>query len=149
MRIKQSLETESKKKSDITYRNIAPSAVKDIFTKIPGEDQRFLGFNYPEIKAEYMILQDIPVPPICVRPSVMLPGSTTSSQDDITFALSNILKANITYMGDVRFFILLSSSLFSLLSLLSLLSLIETPRKGKQGNGQQPRNAPSLLQQLL
>lgn len=32
----------------------------------------------------------------------MLPGSTTLSEDDITFALSNILKVNITIMGDVR-----------------------------------------------
>ena len=42
------------------------------------------------------------MPPIAVRPSVMLPGSTTLSEDDITFALSNILKVNITIMGDVR-----------------------------------------------
>ena len=32
----------------------------------------------------------------------MLPGSTTLSEDDITFALSNILKVNITIMGDVH-----------------------------------------------
>lgn len=60
-----------------------------------------LGFNYPEIKPEYMILSEIPVPPISVRPSVMLPGSTTPSEDDITFALSNILKANTAIAGDV------------------------------------------------
>lgn len=65
-----------------------------------------LGFNYPDIKPEYMILSDIPVPPISVRPSVMLPGSTTASEDDITFALSNILKANTAIVGDVGILVL-------------------------------------------
>lgn len=60
-----------------------------------------MGFNYPEIKPEYMILHEMPVPPIAVRPSVMLPGSTTASEDDITFALSNIVKANTAIVGDV------------------------------------------------
>lgn len=32
----------------------------------------------------------------------MLPGSTTPSEDDITYALSNILKANKAISGDVR-----------------------------------------------
>lgn len=31
----------------------------------------------------------------------MLPGSTTLSEDDITFALANILKANMAIKGDV------------------------------------------------
>lgn len=91
---------------------ISPSKVKDIFRHISPEDARFMGFDYPTVKPEYMILSDIPVsawhahdhqvPPIAVRPSVMLPGSTTLSEDDITFALSNILKVNITIMGDVH-----------------------------------------------
>lgn len=40
---------------------ISPSAVKDIFKRISPEDARFLGFDYPEIKPEYMILSVIPV----------------------------------------------------------------------------------------
>lgn len=32
---------------------------------------------------------------------MMLPGSTTPSEDDITYALSNILKANKAISGDV------------------------------------------------
>ena len=73
----------------------------NIYTGLSEEDARMLGFNYPEIKPEYIILSEIPVPPISVRPSVMLPGSTTPSEDDITFALSNILKANTAIIGDV------------------------------------------------
>ena len=43
----------------------------------------------------------VQVPPIAVRPSVMLPGSTTLSEDDVTFALSNIVKSNYAIRGDV------------------------------------------------
>lgn len=35
--------------------------MKDLFRKISPEDCRFMGFNYPEIKPEYMILSEIPV----------------------------------------------------------------------------------------
>lgn len=97
LRIKQLLEEDG----NAEPHEISPSQVKDIFRKISEEDARMLGFNYPEIKPEYMILSEIPVPPISVRPSVMLPGSTTPSEDDITFALSNILKANTAIIGDV------------------------------------------------
>ena len=109
LKIRQTIKN-SNNEDEISY--ISPSAVKDIFKRISPEDARFMGFDYPDIKPEYMILSVIPVgievvfdtqvPPIAVRPSVMLPGSTTLSEDDITFALANILKANMAIKGDVR-----------------------------------------------
>lgn len=74
----------------------------------------------------------IKVPPIAVRPSVMLPGSTTLSEDDITFALSNILKVNITITGDVP--------------VLTPPSRSETPRQGEQRPERGHRYAADLLQ---
>ena len=96
LRIKQILPEE-----DADPHEISPADVKVLFRKIDPDDARMMGFNYPEIKPEYMILHEMPVPPIAVRPSVMLPGSTTASEDDITFALSNIVKANTAIVGDV------------------------------------------------
>ena len=40
---------------------ISPSKVKDIFRHISPEDARFMGFDYPTVKPEYMIHSDIPV----------------------------------------------------------------------------------------
>ena len=40
---------------------ISPSKVKDIFRHISPEDARFMGFDSPTVKPEYMILSDIPV----------------------------------------------------------------------------------------
>jgi DNA-directed RNA polymerase II subunit RPB1 len=46
-----------------------------------------------------MILTVLPVPPMCVRPSVLLFG-TAHSQDDLTYNLANIIKANNTLRID-------------------------------------------------
>lgn len=62
LKIRQTIKN-SNNEDEVSY--ISPSAVKDIFKRISPEDARFMGFDYPEIKPEYMILSVIPVP---VRP---------------------------------------------------------------------------------
>lgn len=59
LKIRQTIKN-SNNEDEVSY--ISPSAVKDIFKRISPEDARFLGFDYPEIKPEYMILSVIPVP---------------------------------------------------------------------------------------
>ena len=40
---------------------VSASAVKDAFKEISPEDCRLMGFDYPNVKPEYMILSVIPV----------------------------------------------------------------------------------------
>ena len=60
----------------------------------------------------------------------MLPGRTTKSEDDITHALANILKANKAISGDV---------------VALLLSHVEIPRQGTARDGQRSGAAADLL----
>jgi len=52
-----------------------------------------LGFNLENSRPEWMILTVLPVPPHHVRPSVAFGGMR--AEDDITYALMNVVKANI------------------------------------------------------
>ena len=45
-------------------------------------------------RPDWMICQVLPVPPLAVRPSVTTFGSITS-QDDLTYKLSEIVKASL------------------------------------------------------
>lgn len=59
------------------------------------KDIKFLGFNIKYSRPEWLILTTFPVPPLHIRPSVFLPGSSSKSEDDLTYKLSDILKANL------------------------------------------------------
>jgi DNA-directed RNA polymerase II subunit RPB1 len=52
-----------------------------------------------QARPDWMILTVLPVPPLCVRPSVLSFG-ISRSHDDLTYNLANILKANITLRQD-------------------------------------------------
>ena len=51
LKIRQTIKN-SNNEDEVSY--ISPSAVKDIFKRISPEDARFMGFDYPEIKPEYI-----------------------------------------------------------------------------------------------
>ena len=53
----------------------------------------FLGLNYRVSRPEDMLLTVIPVPPVCIRPSVQR-GFTGSNEDDLTIALGEICHTN-------------------------------------------------------
>ena len=44
-------------------------------------------------RPDWLICQVLPVPPLCVRPFIVVFGSM-KSQDDLTFKLQDIVKAN-------------------------------------------------------
>lgn len=46
-----------------------------------------------EARPDWMICTVLPVPPLCVRPAVVMFGSARN-QDDLTHKLSDIIKAN-------------------------------------------------------
>ncbi|KAJ3106572.1 DNA-directed RNA polymerase II subunit rpb1 [Phlyctochytrium bullatum] len=73
---------------------LSPEACRKIFEKISDEDCEAMGLSAEWARPEWMILTVLPVPPMPVRPSITTPGAPPS-EDDLTFALQSIVKANI------------------------------------------------------
>ncbi|CAF4375924.1 unnamed protein product, partial [Adineta steineri] len=72
---------------------LSAERVLEIFKLISNTTCQILGMNPQQSRPEWMILTVLPVPPICVRPSVLQYG-VSHSQDDLTYNLANIIKAN-------------------------------------------------------
>jgi DNA-directed RNA polymerase II subunit RPB1 len=72
---------------------IKPEKVYDIFQKISDEDCRYLGFNPRFTRPEWMIIKNLAVCPLAVRPPVSVDSSLTS-HDDLTLQYIQIIKNN-------------------------------------------------------
>lgn len=57
-------------------------------------DISILGLHCEEARPEWMILTVLPVPPPPVRPSISTDGGAMRAEDDLTFQLSQVIKAN-------------------------------------------------------
>ncbi|CAK5022774.1 unnamed protein product [Meloidogyne enterolobii] len=92
------IEAEWKKhvNEDTQERKIQLTAERtlEIFKGISDEDCEVLGMSPEFSRPDWMICQVLPVPPLAVRPSVTTFSSITS-QDDLTYKLAEIVKANI------------------------------------------------------
>ncbi|KAJ3216817.1 DNA-directed RNA polymerase II subunit rpb1 [Dinochytrium kinnereticum] len=77
-----------------TTKVLTAEACRKIFETITDEDCELMGLSAEWARPEWMILTVLPVPPMPVRPSISSPGAPIS-EDDLTFALQNIVKANI------------------------------------------------------
>lgn len=64
-----------------------------ILQLIKDEDMKILGLDVTYARPDWLIVQVLPVPPLHVRPSVVAGGS--SSEDDLTHQLVNVIKSNI------------------------------------------------------
>jgi len=66
-----------------------------VLSKICDSDLELMGFNPKFGRPEWMILQNLPVAPPCVRPSVQMPGQLQyRAEDDLTYAYAQIIKVN-------------------------------------------------------
>ena len=74
---------------------ITPEMFIKIFRRISDEDISFMGFSPVWSRPEWMICQVLAVPPPSVRPSVKY-DSSQRSEDDLTYILLQIIKANKT-----------------------------------------------------
>ncbi|KAH7815541.1 putative DNA-directed RNA polymerase large subunit [Monocercomonoides exilis] len=78
-------------------RELDSETVYNILRNISDEDCRALGFNPKYARPDSLMLTVLPVPPPCVRPSILV-DSTRRAEDDLTFSLMQIVRVN----NDVR-----------------------------------------------
>ncbi|KAL7501391.1 hypothetical protein ACHAWT_010670 [Skeletonema menzelii] len=80
----------------------------DIFLSLPhskkmrDEDIKALGLDVTWARPEWMCISVMPVPPLHVRPSVVMGGGAMSSEDDLTHQLVNIVKCNIALKTAIK-----------------------------------------------
>ncbi|MEM3571345.1 MAG: DNA-directed RNA polymerase subunit A', partial [Candidatus Bathyarchaeia archaeon] len=72
---------------------LTPSAIRERFERIPDEDLKLFGMDPVACRPEWMILQVLLVPPVCVRPSITL-ETGIRSEDDLTHKLVDIIRIN-------------------------------------------------------
>ncbi|KAM7490586.1 hypothetical protein LguiA_033507 [Lonicera macranthoides] len=70
---------------------LLPDRVLDLFKRMIDEDCEML---YLSDRPEKLIVTNIAVPPIAIRPSVFVDGGTQSNENDITERLKRIIQAN-------------------------------------------------------
>ncbi len=70
-----------------------PTEVREILVNISNEELRKIGVNAATCRPEWAILTMLLVPPVTVRPSIIL-ESGERSEDDLTHKLSDIIRAN-------------------------------------------------------
>ncbi|CED83721.1 beta and beta-prime subunits of dna dependent rna-polymerase [Phaffia rhodozyma] len=76
-------------------RPFTASEVYNLLRKISSEDLQTMGLSESFARPDWMILTVLPVPPPPVRPSISVDGGAMRSEDDLTYKLSEILKANM------------------------------------------------------
>lgn len=67
--------------------DLNPIRVQELFQAVPDEDCELLDLAG---RPEDLIMTSIPVPPVCIRPSVEVDGGGGSNEDDITVKLGVI-----------------------------------------------------------
>jgi DNA-directed RNA polymerase subunit A' len=72
---------------------IFPTEIRETLVNIPDEELKKIGINYNNFRPEWAVLTALLVPPVTVRPSIIL-ESGERSEDDLTHKLSDIIRAN-------------------------------------------------------
>ncbi|KAI8072537.1 hypothetical protein BC940DRAFT_292818 [Gongronella butleri] len=73
--------------------DLNPLRVLRLFQRITAEDCELLGLDEEHGRPEWYIWQYVPVPPCCIRPSVMQ-DDNSSNEDDLTAKLTEIIFTN-------------------------------------------------------
>ena len=71
--------------------DLNPLRVQGLFRAIPEEDCELLDLA---TRPENLLLTHIPVPPVCIRPSVEMDAGAGSNEDDLTVKLMQIVEVN-------------------------------------------------------
>ena len=70
-----------------------PTEIREILVNISNEELKKIGINTTTCRPEWAILTMLLVPPVTIRPSIIL-ESGERSEDDLTHKLSDIIRAN-------------------------------------------------------
>ena len=70
-----------------------PIEVRSRLERVPDDDVELLGLDPREARPEWMVLTVLPVPPIHVRPSIVL-ETGIRAEDDLTHKLADIVRTN-------------------------------------------------------
>ncbi|KAJ1897533.1 DNA-directed RNA polymerase III subunit C1 (rpo31), partial [Kickxella alabastrina] len=79
---------------------MTPLRVYNLFKNISDEDCELMGLNANSGRPELFLWTSIPVPPVCIRPSVAQDGA--SNEDDLTVKLSEIIFTNSLIESGMR-----------------------------------------------
>ncbi|MCK5043950.1 DNA-directed RNA polymerase subunit A', partial [Candidatus Pacearchaeota archaeon] len=77
----------------IGKNRLFPIEIRERIVNIPDEELKKIGINPTNCRPEWSILTLLLVPPVTVRPSIIL-ESGERSEDDLTHKLSDIIRAN-------------------------------------------------------
>jgi DNA-directed RNA polymerase subunit A' len=74
-------------------KRIFPIEIRDLLLNIPDDELRKVGINPETCRPEWGVLTALLVPPVTVRPSIIL-ETGERSEDDLTHKLSDVIRAN-------------------------------------------------------
>jgi len=89
----EEVESDDQTVTEEVSRRLTPNMIREWFERIGDDDLRLLGFEPEVARPEWMILQVLPVPPVDVRPSIIL-ESGIRAEDDLTHKLVDIIRIN-------------------------------------------------------
>ncbi len=80
-------------KSEGEEHRLLPITIRNRFAQITDKDLVLLGYDPATARPEWFILQALPVPPVTVRPSIIL-ETGIRSEDDLTHKMVDIIRVN-------------------------------------------------------
>ena len=80
-------------KTDAGENRLVPITIRDRLSHVPDDDLTLLGYDPRTARPEWFVLQVLPVPPVTVRPSIIL-ETGIRSEDDLTHKLVDIIRVN-------------------------------------------------------
>ena len=80
-------------KTEIGENRLLPITIRERLMNIPNDDLVLLGYDPETARPEWFVLQVLPVPPVTVRPSIIL-ETGIRSEDDLTHKLVDIIRVN-------------------------------------------------------
>ncbi len=80
-------------KTELGENRLLPATIRERFTQIIDADIKILGYDPATARPEWFILQVLPVPPVTVRPSIIL-ETGIRSEDDLTHKMVDVIRVN-------------------------------------------------------
>lgn len=80
-------------KADIGEHRLLPITIRERFSQILDADLDLMSYDPATARPEWFVLQALPVPPVTVRPSIIL-ETGIRSEDDLTHKMVDIIRVN-------------------------------------------------------